>query len=353
MDILLLATAFKVQNLPSNSVYQVLIGKRTATTLFFAFSNKLTGFFGLYPKLQKAVWASYTENVSDYVSVEAIFRQAKQDDYMQLLFKEILPKREGLIIANHHHKQHLAFKLLLQVLSNDQANIHNYSPIVQDLEVQQFIKTFILMVKNTTDSQSDLSTLAYSLKKQLAKDLTAFPDQAALLFLAQFEGAHIPAQTLDQVAESHQISKRAVVISQQAVMDQVFQKWISGESLEPDTLWLQVFSQGIFRQFPVWNQTTQVTLDMLNQTRSLSQIAERRRLKLSTITEHIIEIALSNSAIIEPLVTEALGLTDITKLINHKPDATYEDFKNRFGEKDYWLYRYWHIVYQKGGDNDV
>ena len=39
LDTLLMAIAFKVQALPPNSVYQVLIGKRTATTLFLHFQT--------------------------------------------------------------------------------------------------------------------------------------------------------------------------------------------------------------------------------------------------------------------------------------------------------------------------
>lgn len=347
-----MAIAFKVQDLPQNSVYQVLIGKRTATTLFFAFTNHLTAYLGLYPKLQKNVWLSYTQNVDDYVSIEAIFRQDNHSDFMQLIFDKILSSRNGLIIANHHHKHHLAFKLLLQVLSNNLAENPHYSPIIQDLDIQQLIKNFILMIKRAYADKADLTAIGHSLHRQLIKELSAFPDQAALLFLEQFEGAQLPAQTLEQSAESHQISKRAVVITQQAVMDQLYQNWLNGGTLDDCSQWLQVFTQGLFIQFPIWNQTTQETLDMFNQGNSLEQIAHKRRLKLSTITEHIIEISLSNPKIIEPLVVELLDLKDIGILITTKPDATYEAFKDRFGEKAYWLYRYWHIVYQKGDHND-
>lgn len=347
-----MAIAFKVQALPQNSVYQVLIGKRTATTLFFAFSNHLTAYLGLYPKLQKNVWLSYTQNVEDYISIEAIFRQDNHSEFMELIFDKILPSRNGLIIANHHHKHHLAFKLLLQVLSNHLAENSHYSPIVQDLDIQQFIKSFVLMIKRENADKAVLTAIGHSLHQQLIKDLTDFPNQAALLFLEQFEGAQLPAQTLEQAAENHQLSKRAVVITQQAVLDQLYQNWLSGETLEDTTHWLQVFTRGLFNQFPIWNQTTQETLDMFNQGNSLEQIAFKRGLKLSTITEHIIEISLSNPKIIEPLVVELLDLKDIGILITTKPDVTYEGFKDRFGEKAYWLYRYWHIVYQKGDHHD-
>lgn len=347
-----MAIAFKVQALPPNSIYQVLIGKRTATTLFFAFSNNLTAYFGLYPKLEKDVWMSYIQNVADYISVEAIFRQENHSHYMHLLFDNILQKRNGLIIPSHHHKHHLAFKLLLQVLSNIQGKNPYYSPIVHDLEVQRLIKDFISMAKRADASQVGLQAIGKSLHQQLAKELSAFPDQAALIFLEQFEGAKLPAKTLEQGAESHQISKRAIVVSQQALMDQIYQNWVSGHTLEAETQWLQVFAQGVCKQFPIWNQTTQDTLNLINQGWTLQKIADRRRLKLSTITEHIIEIALSYPAIIEPLVVEELHLTDISPLLRQEPDENYEAFKARFGEKDYWLYRYWHIVYQKGAHDD-
>lgn len=352
LDTLLMAIAFKVQALPPNSVYQVLIGKRTATTLFFAFSNNLTAYFGLYPKLTKDAWMSYTQNVAEYISVEAIFRQNDQINYMHLLVDDILQKRNGLIIPSHHHKHHLAFKLLLQVLSNIQAENPHYSPIVQDLEVQQLIKDFISMAKSADAPQAGLQAITKSLHQQLAKELSAFPDQAALIFLEQFEGAKLPAQTLEQVAENHQISKRAVVITQQALMDQIYQNWVSGHTLGAETQWLQIFAQGVFNQFPIWNQTTQDTLNLINQGWSLQKIADKRRLKLSTITEHIIEITLSFPWIIQPIVVEELNLKDISPLVSQEPDENYESFKARFGEKEYWLYRYWHIVYQKGAHDD-
>lgn len=295
---------------------------------------------------------SYTQNVADYISVGAIFRQDNQNNYMHLLFDDILQKRNGLIIPSHHHKHHSAFKLLLQVLSNIQAENPHYSPIVQDLEVQQLIKDFISMAKRADASQAGLQAITKSLHQQLAKELSAFPDQAALIFLEQFEGAKLPAQTLEQVAENHQISKRAVVITQQALMDQIYQNWVSGHTLGAETQWLQIFAQGVFNKFPIWNQTAQDTLNLINQGWSLQKIADRRRLKLSTITEHIIEITLSYPWIIEPIVVEELNLKDISPLVSQEPDENYETFKTRFGEKDYWLYRYWHIVYQKGTHDD-
>ena len=127
---------------------------------------------------------------------------------------------------------------------------------------------------------------------------------------------------------------------------------VSGHTLGAETQWLQIFSQGVFNQFPIWNQTTQDTLNLINQGWSLQKIADRRRLKLSTITEHIIEITLSFPWIIQPIVVEELNLKDISFLVSQEPDENYESFKTRFGEKDYWLYRYWHIVYQKGAHDD-
>src|SRR5699024_3167363 len=113
-----------------------------------------------------------------------------------------------------------------------------------------------------------------------------------------------PAKTLEQVAENHQISKRAVVITQQALMEQIYQNWVSGHTLGAETQWLQIFAQGVFNQFPIWNQTTQDTLNLINQTWSLQKITDRRRIKLYTIIENIIEITFSFPWIIQPIVVE-------------------------------------------------
>lgn len=348
LDTLLMAIAYKVQSLSPNSVYQVLIGKRTATTLFFAFSNNLMPMIGLYPKLTKAQWATYHQNASDYISLDAIYRHHQQPEFFKQIFEEILPYRDGLMLAQHHQQQQMSLLLLVQVLSYAKAENNRYIPMVQDLIAQQLIKKYSsLQVK--AHGKGRLADLATILHHQLEKDLTSFPDQAVLIFLQQLEGAHLSALTIDQLIEIYGLSKREVVIVQQGMTDQLLNYWLQDESNdEKVNPALKQFAQVISQVLPKWNQSTQETFHMIHQGFTIDQMAHRRYLKRSTITEHLIEISFSQPQVVIPMVLQELNLRDINFLIHQQPDEKYEDFKERFGEKDYWLYRFWKIIYQKG-----
>ena len=50
------------KHLPASSTYQVLVGKRTATTLFFSFQHGLDPFFNSLPNLKKSDYQRVREN---------------------------------------------------------------------------------------------------------------------------------------------------------------------------------------------------------------------------------------------------------------------------------------------------
>lgn len=357
LDTLLMAIAYKVRALPSNSVYQVLIGKRTATTLFFAFSNDITSLLGLYPGLKKQAWTSYVDKVPEFPSIDAIYRYHDNPNTARMVYQDILGMRRGLILPNHHQKHQLALQLFIQVLTYGQNEENKYIPLVQDIQVQQAVKGFLYLEKKQKNRQ--LGDMAEAFKDVLESDLASYPDQMTLIFLQQFEGPQLSALTLDQLAESHQLQRREVVIIQQALTDDLLHRWLKRGDGDQAGQLVSEFAAYIYQAFPVWNQSTQETVNLLETSASIQDMANRRHLKPSTITEHFIEVALSDPERIQVRALNILGLQSIEPLQDHQPDATFEAFLTRFGQnQEYWLYRYWQIVYAnhqavvKEGDHD-
>ncbi|RPA61271.1 hypothetical protein EF384_02510 [Aerococcus agrisoli] len=349
MDTLLMAIAYKAQELPANSVYQVLIGKRTATTLFFAFSNHMISHIGLYPKLTKETWAAYLKEATNYPSISAIYRHHAQAEFLEMLVEDILPLRDGLIISSSRQVYRQSLQLMMQVVSYANVHEHTYIPIIQDIHAQFLVKMWVTRVKTTFNYQ--LADVANLIKSQLLTDLSRYPDEAAMVFLQQFEGAHISAVTLDQVAEIHEASKREMLIVQQALTDDLWARWLNAKTMDPGQVLLTDFVQVVDSFFKKWNDSTNKTAIMMkNTTTPVAEMANKRYLKPSTITEHFVEIAFSQPELLVERVKASLKLADIQVLLDHEPDATFDAFKDRFGEQDYWLYRYWKIIYQKGQD---
>jgi len=344
-----MAVAYKAQELPANSVYQVLIGKRTATTLFFAFSNRITSLIGLYPKLTKEEWAQYLKEAANYPSLTTIYRYHAQPSFIQMVIEEILPLRDGLIISSSRQIYRQTLQLMMQVVSYANVHVRSYIPFVQDIHAQFLVKIWVNHVKNVF--QYGLADVAKLIQDQLLTDLSRYPDQAAMIFLQQFEGANVPAVTLDQIAEIHEASKREILIVQQAITDDLWAQWLKGKNATPGQVLLTDFVNVVDTFFKKWNDSTNKTAIMLKgATISVAEMANRRHLKPSTITEHFIEIAFSQPELLVNRVKAALQLDDVGVLLDHEPDATFDAFQARFGDQDYWLYRYWKIIYQKGPD---
>lgn len=337
MDYLLQYIARQTSELSTNSVYQILIGKRTAATLYFAFKHDLTAYFNLFQQLDKQIWQA---TVAGY--------QGSDDEVSELslqLIKNVLPRRQGLVVPLNHYNRHIAFKQLIQSLSFVIAEEKQYVPLTNQLFIQYMIKEFFryYQLKFSVNKKE----IARQIYRSLLILLQQYDDAENNILLMQLEGAKISAWTNQQIASKMDIPFNIVIAISEALLDRLCDDAIKRlDKNDP----LVIFCNQMLSAFPNWNDSVELTKDLKDERFSPEQIANQRQLKLSTITDHFVEISLTNTAVMLPYILK-MYQTDDASFLKLEPPSNFNDFQSKKGHENlpFWTYRYWQIYYLQYG----
>lgn len=343
MDIILKFIAQKTVHLSANSVYQIITGKRTAATLFFAYKNDLSAYFNLFPELSKQAWMTIVEDglTGGQGSENVPENQTNQQLSLRLL-SQVLPFRQGMVVPANHHSRHIALKLLIQTLSFAAAKQKHYVPLTNQLFIQQMIKEFFHYYQAACGwTKVDMAQQAYAALESL---LSPFTDEENKILLFKFEGHELSAWTDNQIGAYFNLPPEIVAILNQAFIDRLLRCALE---IKDETNILHMFACQLDQAFPAWNQSVDFTASLLKAGNNLDQISAYRRLKPSTIADHFVEISISQPDI---LLAEAQKIFAIENddLLKTLPPESFKEFQEqsvRFADMPFWGYRYWQIYY--------
>lgn len=323
---------------PTNTVYQILIGKRTSTTLFFAFKNDLLPYFNILPQLDKETWFAAAENNPSKNRANTFQTGSFLDGFVT----DVLPYRQGLVVAINHHHRHAAYKLLVQTLSYAAIGETDYIPLTNQLSIQYVIKDFFRTCQNQTGLTK--AEMGVDVHRSLLEILDEFTDEENSLFLLNFEGAGLSAWTQKQIADHHHISPELIPVIIHTLFDRVH---VINCQNDKKTNVLAAFAHHLECCFPPWNESVAETVSLMAKGMNAADISRSRNLKPSTIADHFVEISLSRPVLLLA-AAQALFPTDIETLFKTKPPANYGEFQllqADFADIPFWGFRYWEICY--------
>ncbi|MBP2240714.1 uncharacterized protein YpbB [Cytobacillus eiseniae] len=272
------------------SILHLLNGKKSAQTIQDAHLFKLTNVFSTYPLLTR----SYLDEIISSLCKQEYLAPISEQSFLvtQKGIKAIEAYFSRHPIPNHlngwqFHKTTKLFwerlSLVVQVISQLRNQESKYLPIHKKRELQKWLKFFLREAHLSRDELGD------RLYDELVKCLEAHPNVNPDIFVKRLTGFRQIGLTEGQAAEQLCMEKDEYHLQFLGILHYMLEICEMKQSEYP-LLNLLIADR---RSFVPLTETSRKTLSLLNNGYSLEKISTIRKLKRSTIEDHVVEIALN------------------------------------------------------------
>lgn len=271
-----------------NAIFHLLRGKRSSQTIQDAHLFGLTNLFQTSEIITKAEIQHITERLVKKEWVTPLSEQhyvvtpRGESELKKALKMNPLPIH--LNGWKYHHLTHVFWErlsLLVQVVSNLVYHEQHYFPVQRKREVHFWLKDFLKSNRNDRDRMG--KNLYNEISSSLNKDGKLMPE-ALVVRLTGYKSIGI---TPRQAAAKFDLDINHYHLEFLNVIHYLIQE------VEKHPEQYPLLSTLIITKKVTLTLSSQKTYDMLNAGYSMPQIAKFRRLKLSTIEDHVVEIALN------------------------------------------------------------
>lgn len=268
------------------AIYHMLQGKKSSQTIQDAHLFGLTNIYGTVPQFTRLQLHSIIEHL-----VIQNWIQAHEKPDMFIISHEgeqqlegtlpIPPRLNGWKYQNMVQTFWGRLNLFIQTLSCIIHNEMRFYPIERHPKIQQFIKQFLQRNKQNREWMA----------AQLFEELVVLLDKQTIvhhnIFVRKLTGNNRIGDTFGQMAKTMELDEWYVRLLFLECLHVML------EEVEKDSkpyILLAALIEDLFQ--PYLTQSTQMTLQYINEGRSLAEIASIRHLKVNTIEDHLVEIVL-------------------------------------------------------------
>ena len=267
-----------------SAAFHILQGKRSGTTMQDVGLYKLFPYFGIFRKFPRQEFDRLVQQLqhNDYIEIE-------DSGHFRLLPKgrESLQEPFDLYLDGWHYRgnEHLFFgrlSLIIQALSHQAAGHKAFAPIERNEAIQQFSRRYL------TYHNFHTKPIQQAFREQLLAcfEDTQLTDEQLNIVTQRLHGAEVFGYTWAQIAEN---CERDVLSCQLLFISALHKILYQLEQQHYSMLQPLVYGVKITN---VLTESAQLTANLLLQGRTLDEIAQIRRLKMSTIEDHIVEFAM-------------------------------------------------------------
>lgn len=325
-------------------IENLLVGKRTVSTLYWGLRYDLLAWFGFEKHLaRRDVANALNQLVADgSATVANLVAQltptgAIQKHQLAKVTYQPVALSSWLTVARPEAWQGL--QLAVQVVSEFQAANRQYYPLQVAFETRQTVKRWFLAQRRPT--------LAKQVRGELGQFLSAIPEPVADLWASLLVGHQTPGKTVEQLFEMTHRSALELTVIQDDIMTQ-----------------LVLVTQAAPTSFPVLHELLQAwqvspispsaaqTLANYRAGATLSTIVEHRRLKPSTVHEHLLEAAIFLSVQQFPyakLLPNDLQRAFAQRLTGSIDDWAFDQVSDL--KIEFWQFRLYEIMRSKLSDD--
>ncbi|MEC3884701.1 helix-turn-helix domain-containing protein [Halobacillus sp. HZG1] len=270
-----------------SGIYHLLTGKRSSQTLQDAKGYELDPLFGVYPSLKR-------ESLEKQINIlvhngfiqlnEQSFPSITSEGTRQLSSFPVheLQYFEGMVWHDVVPTFVKRVYLLLQAMANSNAGIHHYVPIVDDFGTQNWVR------KVHQQFQDKLPKMGESLYEEIHHLLKKHPSLQAELFVHRLTGGGVIGMTIEQLTREFELYREDVEIMLQHTYYYLFLESKRDKARYPV---LHLCTKGLDATHLI-TRSARKTYQYIEQGLSMQEIMNIRRLKKSTIQDHIVESAL-------------------------------------------------------------
>lgn len=326
------------------SIYHLLCGKKSSQTIQDAHLFQLAPFFNTYNAITRQEFVTIIEELKASELIEH-----KQEDVYQLTQSGIFYVEDEK--AKHPFLKYLdgyrfqtaelfwaRLSLLVQVASHLIRNESRFIPIQSNRHVQSWLKIFIQR------GQFQREKLGHSLYQELSTCLEGMTDLDPAIFVIRLTGHERIGLTEMQAASVLKLESTLYHYQFLALLHEMMNRLLEGKSSYP--LLYSMISD--LHNKALLTDSTKKTYQLLSKGYSIEEIGKIRKLKVNTIQDHVVELALQLTDFdITPYVKEEKIVRIIeakdktgSKQLRHMkeivPEASYFEIRlvmSRYGEE--------------------
>ncbi|TFE00438.1 helix-turn-helix domain-containing protein [Jeotgalibacillus sp. R-1-5s-1] len=322
-----------------SALYHLITGKKTSQTIQDAHLFGLSPLFSIVPNLKRK---QFDETIHHLKAQNFLILNETSKSLVTDHGKE----KVRHFFAEHYFPADLdgwrygdagrifwgRVSLLIQTLSNLTQNESRFFPVERDRQIQSWVKDQLIHSKSAKKTLFDQLYLEW---KALFQS-TDFPDDP-LLIVQKFSGWNLIGLTYDQQADSLSCSP-----------DEVYYRFINAlhyslakiVGKKEDYPMLHHILKDLLKQDQLFTVSTAETKRLLDNGMDLIEISRKRRLKPSTIEDHILELALLDRTLEKkPFVSEEL-YTAISEVAARSGSKRLKVIKEAIPDADYFQIRF-------------
>lgn len=312
------------------SIYHLLTGKRSIQTVLDAHLYGLDHLYGIHRQLSLQ---SFNKIVADLMRNHYI--RTSHEDKVYLL-----TDRGKKWLATHKKKLKLSsfqgftynrmdsifyarLILFIQVLVNQRMQHTAYIPVVDQPSITNWVKkTYKYLYPN-------LDRSVHELYRELHQILSTLSNLEADLFVNRLTGYKQVGLSIQQLAQLYQMSGEDI----QLVLMRIIHQMISIIYTSPSDYQMMSLMLRDLTKINLLTNSANETYKLFKKGYNLQQIATIRQLKMNTIQDHIVEIALYDQTIpIDQFVSDQ-AKTEIIQAIHQVNSTKLKTIKQHVGEK--------------------
>lgn len=273
-----------------SACFYILQGNASIQTIQDTKLYRLHRFFGIYKSLRKK---RYVAIIDDLVKEQYLIKQEETNHYLLTdKAKQHLILHNANTLYLNGEKYHsydqlylLRLTLLIQVWTNSHKSHFTFIPVVENKEVEQWVKTLYRQTKH------DINEHLQVLYGELYTIFTQVEETDAEIFIAQFSGYETIGQTTSQLAHTYQKSKEDIYLITKNIVHFMLKEIEMKREKYP---LLSMITTGLKKTEELTASTTR-TKRLLDKGLTPAEIAKIRRLKLNTIYDHLVEMAIKQN----------------------------------------------------------
>lgn len=267
-----------------SAAFHLLRGKRSGQTIQDVGIFELHEYFSLLPKLSRK---KFDQEVQQIMEERYLIKNDEMGHYHMTakgLEKGVAELPCSFNGWNYRGNEHIFFarlSLIVQALSYQSSKVKQFIPIQRDEQIQHFVRVFLL----------NNSYQAGHLQQELFREITESIEKLPItilqkeLLINRLTGINMPGYTWQQLAFDADMSEMDV----QLLYISALHNWLVEV---PNYTHLNNLAENVKVDI-VLTGSAYHTAELFKKGYSISEIASMRRLKDSTIEDHIVEFAMN------------------------------------------------------------
>ena len=301
----------------TSAIYHLLLGKKSIQTVQDAHIYQLEKFYGIYRTLTKK---AFNQKIVELVNKQHLVKNPSQETtYICTHTGEVwLEKHKNQFNLTYFNglkygeTANIFFErliLLIQTITNSNKDFYAFIPVIDKEPVENWVK---MVYKKTKGSEVKLLGTIY---EELYRLLVSYSNKEANIFVDRLTGYKKYGMSIEQLAAGYKCDIHDIQLLLSGVLQSIVH---IVQSKNNDFPFLSFILKDLSLASPI-TKSTSVTHDLLKKTYSIDQIAKIRQLKINTIYDHFVEIALYDKAfpihqfVSEHTQAEILRAVDQTK----------------------------------------